>query len=205
MELKYDHNPSEELTRDSVFVDDQSLDKMPPVAMLRLEHIKTYSIEDPSDAERFTKGLEPPDPWIARPEDDLASVIPRLLMGLQYAVKNFCSTLPGVYFEYFGIESKPDKRTKILLYRCVCELVNNALKHAGATNVFVQLIMEGELTAITVHDNGTGFDPETAAIGAGFANICSCVLALNGQMNIYSSPSEGTEISIEIASHGSGK
>ncbi|MDR1919879.1 MAG: hypothetical protein LBQ65_09575 [Tannerellaceae bacterium] len=186
MELEYNTN--------------RSLDNLPPVAMLRLEDIKTYTIEDASDAARFTKGLEPPDPWIGRPEDDLAPLIPRLLMGLQYAVKNFCSSLPGVYFESFGIDSRTDKGRKILLYRCVCELVNNALKHARATQVFVQLIMDEGLTAITVHDNGIGFEPETAAIGAGLANICSSVLALKGQMNIYSSPSEGTEISIEIAS-----
>ncbi|MDR1557666.1 MAG: hypothetical protein LBS88_11680 [Tannerellaceae bacterium] len=172
--------------------------ELPLVSTLGFDEIKTYAIASRSDAEQFTGKPDLPDEWFNLPEDDLKPVMPRLLMGLQYAVKYFCDTLQGVCFNSFGLDSMLNKSLNILLYRCICELINNALQHAGATHIFVQLSLGKEVISITVNDDGCGFDPEKAIIGSGLGNICACVVAYNGQMSIFTSEGQGTEITIDI-------
>jgi hypothetical protein len=171
--------------------------KLPLAVALGLGELKTYTVAGQADAERFTGKKDLPNQWAALPEDDLEPVMPRLLAGLQYAIKYFCNALPGVYFESFGLEAMLDKELKVLLYRCVCELVGNA-RQAGAGCVFVQLSLGEETISVTVNDNGCGFHPDTAVVKSGLGNICAFVLARNGQLNIFTAEGEGTEITIEI-------
>lgn len=169
----------------------------PLAVALGLGELKTYTVAGRADAERFTGKKELPNPWANLPEDDRAPATPRLLAGLQYAIKYFCNTQPGVYFESFGVEGMLDKALKVLLYRCVCELVSNA-RQAGADCIFVQLSLGEETISVTVYDNGCGFNPDTAVVKSGLGNICAFVLARNGQLHIFTAEGEGTEITIEI-------
>jgi len=45
------------------------------------------------------------------------------------------------------------------LYRLVLEALNNALKHADADSIDVDLRVEGEALVVGVRDDGRGFDP----------------------------------------------
>ena len=72
------------------------------------------------------------------------------------------------------------------------------MKHANATVVNVQLMVDDGLVSLTVQDNGLGFDPATVIYGSGLENIRTRVSAYNGKLTIHSAPGEGTEISIEI-------
>jgi signal transduction histidine kinase len=105
---------------------------------------------------------------------------------------------PGAHFHFFGDDADLDNRLKILIYRCAYELVNNAVKHADASNINVQLMIENGLISLSIHDDGAGFDPEKVIEGSGLENVRIRVASYNGKMNIYSSPGKGTEVSIEI-------
>jgi signal transduction histidine kinase len=59
-------------------------------------------------------------------------------------------------------------------------------------------MIENGLVSLSVHDNGTGFDPEKITAGAGLENVRVRVASYNGKMNIYSLPGKGTEVTIEI-------
>ena len=48
-----------------------------------------------------------------------------------------------------------------LSYRVVQELLNNIMKHAGATEAFVQVIKENKRLNVVVEDNGRGFELES--------------------------------------------
>ena len=93
-----------------------------------------------------------------------------------------------------------DGSIEIIVYRIVQELLNNTLKHASATDVFVQLIREENRLSIVVEDNGKGFDINlaTESKGAGWMNIRSRVDYLKGQLDIHSEPGKGTLVNIEI-------
>jgi signal transduction histidine kinase len=167
---------------------------MPPVAILSLHEIVSYCIKDEEDVARFTKGLKPDYSWLERAEEE----IPLLSEGLASAAKNFCATVPNLYFRRFGREGKIEKQLKTILYLSLCELVNNAVEHAGASHIFVQVVTTKHLLSVTVYDDGKSFDPATVTTGNGLRNIATGVIACKGKMEIHSSPEKGTEINIEI-------
>jgi len=118
--------------------------------------------------------------------------------GLEPAVSDFCSDLPPVQFAYYGDESRLDPKLEVLIYRSIQELVNNALKHAGANKIMVQIIQEPDRIAFTVQDDGQGFDPLTVTKGSGLQNIRSRIASYNGLFDIVSKAGEGTEVNVEL-------
>jgi signal transduction histidine kinase len=118
--------------------------------------------------------------------------------GLKVAVGDFCRALPNVRFAGYGSEERVEELLEIQIYRCAHELINNAVKHAGAERIEVQLMLDRESVLLTVSDNGKGFDPDAAARGAGLKNIRNRVAFVKGDIRIDSSPGEGTEVIIHV-------
>ena len=52
-----------------------------------------------------------------------------------------------------------DTDVEVILYRVVCELVNNSLKHSGCTEINLSLSKSGDTLALDYTDNGRGFNP----------------------------------------------
>jgi signal transduction histidine kinase len=122
-----------------------------------------------------------------------------LRYGLKPSLEDFCLSVPIVQFHYFGTGDRLEDKLELLIYRCVHELVNNALKYSGATGINVQLLQDADRLSLTVQDNGCGFDTEAPAKGMGLKNIHDRIAAYNGKVTIYSSPGKGTEVYVEIA------
>ncbi len=131
------------------------------------------------------------------------NLMPESLMkyGLNTALYDFCSSTDKVNYHFFGEDRRPDEKTEIAAYRIVNEIVNNALRHSEAKEISVQLIIDESRLHITVEDNGKGFNPEVAEAGGGngLKNIRQRVTALNGNLEISSSPGKGTEVNIEFS------
>lgn len=117
--------------------------------------------------------------------------------GLATALRDFCKVNPIVSFSHHGQDLRLPEQQEVVLYCATHELVNNALKHAKASHIMVQLMMDEEYAAVIVADNGKGFDPESVTKNMGLRNIRERVELMQGRMNICSS-SSGTEINIEI-------
>lgn len=117
--------------------------------------------------------------------------------GLATALRDFCRVNPIVSFAHHGQDLRLPEQQEVMLYCATHELVNNALKHADASRILVQLMIDEEYAAVIVADNGKGFDPDAASKNMGLRNIRERVELQDGRMNISSSPS-GTEINIEI-------
>ncbi|MDR1553218.1 MAG: sensor histidine kinase, partial [Prevotellaceae bacterium] len=170
------------------------------VVKLNLKDMKGYSILDNFDIDHFNKAMHMLDQSIDELRRVAHHIMPESLMryGLKVSLEDFCRAISGAHFQFFGDDADLDNRLKILIYRCAYELINNAVKHANATNINVQLMIDNGLISLSVHDNGKGFDPATVAGGSGLENVRIRVATYNGKMNIYSAPDKGTEISIEI-------
>lgn len=86
------------------------------------------------------------------------------------------------------------------LYRIAQEALNNALKHAEATEVTVTLRGDDEVIELEIADNGKGFDVEAAQAqgGMGMDNIRERAQALAGTCSISSQPGEGTQVLITV-------
>jgi signal transduction histidine kinase len=170
------------------------------VVKLNLKDMKGYTVLDNLDVDHFHKAMDMLDKSITELRRVAHHIMPESLMryGLKTSLDDFCRAIPGADFRFFGNDADLDNRLKTLIYRCTYELVNNAVKHANATSVNVQLMIENGLISLSVHDNGAGFDPEKITAGAGLENVRVRVASYNGKMTIYSLPGKGTEVTIEI-------
>lgn len=83
------------------------------------------------------------------------------------------------------------------LFHIAQEALNNALKHAAAAEVIVQLRqLPGGEVELQVIDDGNGFDLETAAEGGGLGltSIRERAGKLNGQIEFVTGPGQGTVV-----------
>ncbi len=103
-----------------------------------------------------------------------------------------------IQFENIGSLQKILFRYEMLVYTIIQELLQNILKHAQASEVIIQLMLEEKLVSIFVEDNGKGFDEKLIKEGLGFAQIKELVKFVNGTIQIKSIPQNGCQISIEF-------
>ncbi|MFN0035634.1 MAG: ATP-binding protein [Saprospiraceae bacterium] len=124
--------------------------------------------------------------------------------GLKDALQDYCDHLRltsslAVHYQAFGLEKRLPQQTEVILFRIAQELLNNIVKHAGATQVLVQLIENEGRVNLTVEDDGKGFDPEKLKIapGVGWLNIQSRVEYLGGTLDLRTEPGKGSSVSVE--------
>jgi len=109
--------------------------------------------------------------------------------------------VPGtmeVELSLFGLEQRMDAKVEVAAYRIVQEAVSNALKHAQATALSIQVTRMADHLNIIVEDNGRGFDPAKTVQGMGTANLHARAAELGGNVNIDPRPGRGTSVSVDI-------
>ncbi len=175
------------------------LGSMLSLVKFNLPQVNGDAVLEAVDVSRFQKALGMLDDSIQELRRVAHHMMPESLLryGLKVSLSDFCAAIPTASFHYFGDEARLPGKLEIMVYRCVHELVNNALKHAGATQINVQLVQENDRLSFTVQDNGSGFDQKTVTEGMGLQNIRQRVAAFQGKMDCYSS-AQGTEIHVEL-------
>ncbi len=126
-----------------------------------------------------------------------------LYMGLKSALADLCKYMdtPATSVKFHGFELRATYPQPILMgvYRIVQELLNNAIRHAEASQIIVQCSESGQSLWLTVEDDGCGFDPQEAGKkGLGLKNVENRVAILHGTVEMDSRPGCGTTINIEI-------
>ncbi len=99
-----------------------------------------------------------------------------------------------------------DPNVEVVLYRVVCELINNTIKHAQAKKINISLLIDSEYLTIVYKDDGKGFDvskivEQQGGNGMGFSNIYSRINSLKGEINIESENKKGTQVTIKVLTH----
>jgi two-component system, sensor histidine kinase LadS len=89
------------------------------------------------------------------------------------------------------------------LYRIVQEALNNIVRHADATHATIALHRHETKLSLTIADNGCGFTLDTSrdflgSTGLGLTSMRDRVRVLNGDLQIESSPNNGTTITIQV-------
>jgi signal transduction histidine kinase len=79
----------------------------------------------------------------------------------------------------------------------VSEALANALKHADAGRVEVEIGYGGGQLTLEVRDDGRGFDAAAAA-GSGLRNMDDRVEALGGRLTVRGRPGEGAHIGARL-------
>ena len=102
-----------------------------------------------------------------------------------------------IYLDVQGNDALLPPPVAEALYRVAQEALHNVARHARATRVDVHLRCVPEQVALTVGDNGTGFDPAQSQRGLGLANMQERMLAVGGRLAVESQVGIGTTVLAE--------
>ena len=91
---------------------------------------------------------------------------------------------------------------EITLFRIAQEALVNVAKHAGATEVAIRLESDPGAVALTIADNGLGFDsaarPKLASGHLGMVNMQERAESIGARLRVESAPGRGTRITVEV-------
>ncbi|HET9016555.1 MAG TPA: GAF domain-containing sensor histidine kinase [Thermomicrobiaceae bacterium] len=101
-----------------------------------------------------------------------------------------------------GLVGRLSARVEIGLFRIAEEALSNVRQHAGARRVRVALVARGDEVALTIEDDGAGFDWEararTGGPGFGLVGMRERARLLRGALTIRSSPGQGTHLQVRV-------
>lgn len=86
----------------------------------------------------------------------------------------------------------------VVLLRSCQEALTNIRKHSGAATVRIGLCYLDGTIALTVRDDGRGFDPDGVARGFGLSGMRGRATEVGGAMTVTSVPGEGTTVRVEV-------
>ncbi|MDP3069860.1 MAG: sensor histidine kinase [Opitutaceae bacterium] len=164
----------------------------------------------------------PPDESVREPIRHINGAVKELASALEEIVwaanpshdslegfSNYLSQYTGTVLRDAGLRCRLDIPTILpsrtlpsglrhRLMMAVKEALNNALKHARATEVRVQLELVGQRLFVTVADDGGGFDPATVKHGNGLDHLGRRMEEVGGTCAVESRPGGGTRVRLDV-------
>lgn len=128
--------------------------------------------------------------------------------GLVRGIKNFVDrsvALHDVKIEFVTPlrDERFDSNIEVIIYRVICELINNSLKHSSCTTINISLTLNNGRIAVVYSDNGCGFSyKESINIGMGLSNMKSRISSLGGSLRFNSKPGCGMSAYFEVSENG---
>ena len=101
-------------------------------------------------------------------------------------------------FTVLGTPRPVGTSAEVVLLRVCQEALANVRRHAAATNVAVALNYAGECVALTVTDDGTGFNPDEPTGGYGLRGMRARVSEIGGTLRVRSAAGAGTTVTAEV-------
>jgi two-component system, NarL family, sensor kinase len=114
---------------------------------------------------------------------------------------NDMTSLTGINIQYYIPAHLPvfSKETDLHVCRIIQELLTNAAKHAGGSNIRIDVAFAANNLILVYHDNGPGFNADiTDPSGIGLKSITERVALLNGKSKLQTAPGKGTKWEISI-------
>jgi signal transduction histidine kinase len=174
---------------------------------MSLSTMKGNAVMTQENVQVFERALNMLDNSIRELRRVAHNLMPETLIkfGLTAALKDFAdfinqSNALKAIFQQVGQERRLESTIELSVYRLANELINNALRHAAATELIIQLHYETASITLTIQDNGRGFnmDEVNQTAGAGWSNIRSRVEYLKGSVDLATKHGEGTSVTIHI-------
>ena len=95
-----------------------------------------------------------------------------------------------------------ESEKEVVIYRAACELINNAIRHSGASRIEIELNKHEKFITLQFYDNGRGFDTSSLdsedSTGMGLSNIETRVRSVDGVFILESTTGKGTSALIKI-------
>ena len=101
-------------------------------------------------------------------------------------------------YRHHGSSEGPSREQALNLYRTVQEALSNAMRHAGAETIDVELRSDGRKWVVEVRDDGRGFDTERPSGGMGMQIMRYRADLIGGELVVDSRLGEGTTVRCEV-------
>ncbi len=160
----------------------------------QIRELKTFSTNALGELRQIIADLRPSQ------LDDLG-----LVAALQWYIQDF-EKRRDIHTEFVveGQRVRLSTEYEIVLFRIAQEALTNIAKHARATQAEVKLEFHPAQIALTISDNGRGFDPKGVLYnkrphtGWGLLGIQERALLLGGQCEFDSQPRQGTQVRVKV-------
>jgi two-component system CheB/CheR fusion protein len=126
-------------------------------------------------------------------------------LGLARALRGECQSLEdrcaiAAKLHIHGHADNLPSAAALCIFRVVQESLRNVARHSGAAQVEIRLKVTSQAVALTVRDDGHGFDKRTARDegGMGLVGMADRVSSVGGIIEVDSAPSKGTAIRVSI-------
>ncbi len=126
-------------------------------------------------------------------------------LGLVPTLKKYLDTIEDynksavIRFVHMGQDKRLSSKLEVALFRLVQESVQNASKHASATEVQVKLDIQRDQITVVIKDNGKGFNVEEKRDKSfGIMGMRERVEILEGELTIDSKLNVGTVVMFRV-------
>jgi len=166
-------------------------------------------IKDPSGTVILNNTNHLVNEAIATIKDVSNNLSPHVLsnFGLSSAIAAFTTKINQTKAVEIDFKSNMDNHRlendkEVVIYRAVCELINNSILHSGASRIEIELNKHEKFITLQFYDNGRGFDTSSLrhddSKGMGLSNIETRVKTVEGVFILESTPGKGTSALIKM-------
>lgn len=126
-------------------------------------------------------------------------------LGLAEAIESECERVSRLESRAIAVDVDEaicdmPRETALCLYRITQEALRNSVRYAGECDISVTVRCLGDSVALTIRDEGAGFDTGKIEPGRtlGLTGMRERVQLVNGSIEIDSSPGAGTTVSVRV-------
>ena len=130
------------------------------------------------------------------------------LIGLVAALDNLRRDLSPphlpIAFSHRNVPAEIDQNIALCVFRVAQEALVNAVKHSDAAHIWVDLTGGPYSVALTITDDGRGFDVNGLPnAGLGLISMRERVASVGGTLEIHATPASGTRLRVTVPSQAS--
>jgi signal transduction histidine kinase len=137
--------------------------------------------------------------WAVDPRKDTLRALVGYLSGFAEEYVSAAGLTCRVELPQSVPEMPLEARIRHQLFLSVKEALNNAVRHAHASQVRFSIRQSGPDLTISIGDNGRGFEAAAPTEGNGLRNLHTRLASLGGRCEIQSRPGEGTTIVLALS------
>lgn len=113
-----------------------------------------------------------------------------------------------IELNFTGRERRLPSGMEVAVFRLIQEILNNVIKHAKATTVFVNVEINEEAIKVEIQDNGVGFEKDEVIKNKdhfGLIGMKERIQLLEGEYDIESEKNKGTTVFLQVPIKGGEK
>jgi signal transduction histidine kinase len=116
----------------------------------------------------------------------------------EFVARYSSNTKTRVSFSVQGTPRHLDPAIEENLLRIAQQATDNALQHARASSIRIELAFDETTVQLTITDDGQAFDVKKAVRGSGLTGMRERAKEIGGKFELKSGPGKGTRVAVKI-------